>query len=259
MLEIQQLIISIIQRFFKKYKIKYSKHDSYDLWLLHYFNFRLKFIDPVKRQVRISKELQIKLESHPKKGVLNAIIHRTLNGTDLNPLQSKGSFDSDIDDGLFNDWGIHHLHLNISKNSPTNYFTNRSDTLVFVKFTADTAYFIDIQPHNEKYLWSKKSLISIIQNNWNEIISDKEIENTQITPDFSEDELLTLRNKGYMTGVNVNQRAYLLLGHGQTSSGDNMMAGRLTDRVIRWIGLNQEIYTSDRNNFEFELLKQLGL
>lgn len=237
----------------------YSKHDTYDLWLLHYFNFRLKFIDPVKRQVRISNELQIKLDGHPKKGVFNAIIQRTLNGSDLNPLQSKGSFDSDIDDGLFNDWGIHHLHLSISKDKPTNYFTNRSDTLVFVKFTGDTAYFIDIQPHNEKYLWSKKSLISIIQNNWNEIIKDKEIEDALITPDFSEEELLALRNKGYMTGVNVNQKAYLLLGHGQASSGDNMMAGRLTDRVIRWIGLNKEIYDLDRKTFEMELLKQLGL
>ena len=256
---IQEFVTDVINRFFRKYNIKYGEHDNCDLWLLHYFNFRLKFIEPIKRQVNISTELETKLKDHPKKSIFNAIVQRALNGSDLNPFQSKGSFNSDRDDGLFNDWGIHHLHLNMNKINPIEYFNKRSDELVFVRFTTDAAYFIDMHSHNEKNLWSKKDLISIIQNNWNEIIQDKEIPDLRLTPDFNDEEIGTLREKGYLTGVMVNEKSYLLLGHGQTSSGDNMMAGRLSDNVIRWIGLNKEMYEVDKRVFELELLKQLWL
>ncbi|NOQ25427.1 MAG: hypothetical protein GQ564_08695 [Bacteroidales bacterium] len=90
---------------------------------------------------------------------LDTIIDKVRSGIELNPYQSKQSFNSDYDDGLFNDWGIHHLHLSNKLKNESDYFMERSSKLLFVKFTMTKAYFIDIYSHNEKPLWGKKDLI----------------------------------------------------------------------------------------------------
>lgn len=54
-MEPEDKIIELIENFFKKFGIRYSQHDNYSSWLLHYFNFRLKYIGVCKREVSFPK------------------------------------------------------------------------------------------------------------------------------------------------------------------------------------------------------------
>jgi hypothetical protein len=251
-------IIALIEIFFERYKIRYSKHDHFEEWLLHYFNFLLKYISVIDRQVRISNEIKNSQLSGRYKLAFDTIINKTQRGIDLNPYQSRNSFNSDYDDGLFNDWGIHHLHLSISKKNKTDYFMSRCDKLLFVQFTEAEAYFIGIYEHNEKPIWGKKELIRIIRNNWPDLLKDKEA-GAIFEPDLNDYEIEKLREKGYLLGVNVDGIGYMLLGHGQVSSGDNLMACRLSGEVVRWLGQNRKLFYDNEKKFVIELKSKLNM
>jgi len=255
----EDIIISLIKDFFIRYGIRYSEHLDCQRWLIHYFNFRLKYIGASKREVKISLELKSKQLDFNTNKAFNSIIFNANHGIDLNSFQSKKSFDSDYDDDLFNDWGIHHLHLNGHKTNPKAFFYDRSNLLLFAKFTETTAYFIDIGQHNEKPLWGKRELISIIQNNWNdELLKDKEVGHT-IYPDFNDVDIEILRKKGYLFGINVNGKSYMLLGHGYACSGDNMMATQMTNDTASWVWKNKDLYESDSELFKNEMKRLLYL
>ncbi len=255
----QTILIEILESFFKQFEIKYKKHDKEHLMLTRYYNFRLKYIDLGQRQIRVSKELSEKISAHPNKNAIFDIFTLTIKGLDINPYQSKESFNADYHDLLFNDWGIHHLHLSNEKKKPTDYFHTRTGDLLFVRFTNEVAYFLDIKSHKDKNVWSDTDLIRIIQKNWADTIADKEVPNVKWTPDLNDEEIGILRKKGYLFGVNVDDKAYLLLGHGQASSGDNMMAGRMADETWRWVGDNKHLLGTDLALFKSRLREQLSI
>jgi len=68
-----------------------------------------------------------------------------------------------------------------------------------------------------------------------------------------------LRKHGHLFGINVDGVGYLLLGHGQASSGDNMMAGRMANAVWYWVGQQQDLLASNPAGFRQELKNKLGL
>ena len=204
-----ELLIELVNDFFNQFGITYKKHERTSLLLQRYFNFRLKYIIVGERQVRLSKELQLKLSSHPVKDAVFDIMYKAGKGLNLNPYQSKKAFDADVHDGLFNDWGIHHLHLSTRKKKPGDFFVERSDYLLFVRFTETIAFLLDIQLHKEKDVWSKKEFIRIIQRNWPESIADKEMPGITFDPDLDDNAIGILRNKGYLFGVDVDDKSYL--------------------------------------------------
>ena len=68
-----------------------------------------------------------------------------------------------------------------------------------------------------------------------------------------------MRSKGLTFSINVDDKTYLMLGHGYSVSGDNGTANRMANEVIRWIGRNLEIYNSDAATFKKLLKKQMAL
>lgn len=255
----QTILKEILEDFFNQFGIKYKKHDRESLLLTRYYNFRLKYIVLGQRQIRVSKELSQKISTHPKQNAIFDIFDRTIKGLDINPYQSKEAFNADFHDMLFNDWGIHHLHLSNEKKNPTDYFHTRTGDLLFIRFTDEIAYFLDIKSHKDKNVWSDTDLIRIIQKNWEDTIKDKEVPNVKWNPDLNDEQIGILRNKGYLFGINVDDKAYLMLGHGQASSGDNMMAGRMADEVWRWIGKNKHLLDIDTTQFKIQLKERLSI
>ncbi len=254
----EDLVVSIIQEFYSQFGIKYKLHEDWSLLLHRYFAFRLKYIKRTKRHIMVSKELSSKLNNHPTKDSCFTIFDSIIRGIDINPYQGKGLAKADFHDDMFNDWGIHHLHLNNTKNNPSDYFVKRSDYLLFVRFTDTTAYILDVYLHKEKNIWGKKALIKIIHDNWPETIADKRV--GRLYPDFSDEEIQTVRHKGYTFGINIDENTgYLFLGHGYAASGDNMMAGFIADEVHRWMWQNEYIFNSDKQEFTKLLRKQLWL
>lgn len=257
-MEVENLINEILNDFYLKTDVKYKIHKSVNLSLVRYFNFRLKYIAKVPRKIVISKELLESTKNHKSLNILSLIqiFDKANKGLDLNPFQSKQSFNSNVHDSLFNDWGIHHLHISHEKATDQDFFNKRTGPLLFVRFTDDTAYFIDIKPHNYKNVWSNRDFIRILKNNWPESIERFEA-GFKIYPDLDDSEIGILRRKGYLFGINVDDKSYLLLGHGQATSGDNMMASRLANNVWRWIGENLDLIQNNKSFFKKRLKEQL--
>ena len=258
---IESLITKEIEGFFKRNGIKYSGNDNYRRLTLNYFNVRVKLIPSLKRKFAISEELEKALPTHFARDGFYTILKRSIDGQDLNPFQSKGISKADNKDGLFNDWGIHHLHLSNDKKSPGDYFFRRANYLLFVKFTDTTAYFIDIQSHKDEdqTLWSRKNMLSIVQKNWAELLSHAYLGPGQWGPDFNDKDIKIVRDKGYLAPVIINDKAYAMIGDGSSSSGDNSRAIHLSQELQRWIWANENLYLSNREIFRRLLLKQLYL
>ncbi|SHE95394.1 hypothetical protein [Chryseobacterium sp. OV279] len=256
--EVENLINEILSDFYLNTNVKYKIHNSVNLSLVRYFNFRLKYIAVVPRKIMISKELLKSIENNKSLNILFLIqiFNKASKGLDLNPFQSKQSFNSNVHDSLFNDWGIHHLHISHEKATDQDFFNRRTGPLLFVRFTDDTAYFIDVKPHNNKNVWSNRDFIRILKNNWPESIERFEA-GFRIYPDLDDSDIGILRNKGYLFGINVDDKSYLLLGHGQATSGDNMMASRLANNVWRWVGEHIELIQNNKSLFKKKLIEQL--
>ncbi|WP_431608781.1 hypothetical protein [Chryseobacterium sp. 'Rf worker isolate 10'] len=256
--EVENLINEILSDFYLKTDVKYKIHNSVNLSLVRYFNFRLKYIAIVPRKIMISKELLKSIENNNSLNILSLIqiFNKASKGLDINPFQSKQSFNSNVHDSLFNDWGIHHLHISHEKATDQDFFNRRTGPLLFVRFTNDTAYFIDIKPHNDKNVWSNRDFIRILKNNWPESIERFEA-GFRIYPDLDDSDIGILRNKGYLFGINVDDKSYLLLGHGQATSGDNMMASRLANNVWRWVGEHIDLIQNNKSLFKKKLIEQL--
>lgn len=257
-MEVENLINEILNDFYLKTDVKYKIHKSVDLSLVRYFNFRLKYIAKVPRKIMISKELLESIKNLKNLNILSLIqiCDRASKGLDLNPFQSKQSFNSNVHDSLFNDWGIHHLHISLEKVTDQDFFNRRTGPLLFVRFTDDTAYFIDIKSHNEKNVWSNRDFIRILKNNWPKSIERFEA-GFRVYPDLDDTDIGILRRKGFLFGINVDDKSYLLLGHGQATSGDNMMASELANNVWRWLGENRNLIQSDKPLFKKKLMEQL--
>lgn len=192
---------------------------------------------------------------HPNALEFLEILNSTSSGSDLNIYQSIRLLNTEFHEDLFNDWGLHHLHLE-SRNTVKNGFVKRADYLLFAKFTLSDAYFIDVQGHREKPLWGKRELIGIIQENWNHLLKPYEMRGP-VYPDFSDEDIEIMRKKGYLFGVNVNGKGYMRLGAGQSTAGNNLDANRLADNVCRWIWANKPLYGQNQSLFKSQLLYEL--
>jgi hypothetical protein len=259
MKDLDKSVSEILEEFFIGLGIKYTKGVDAHFLMARYFNFRIKYIENHAREIRISKELERKIPNHINREALYDIFLKIVQGNDINPYQSKASFDSDFNDGLFNDWGIHHLHLNSFKKNQTDYFNIRTELLVFVRFKENTAYFLDIKSHKDNNVWSDKDLIRIIQQNWSETIAENEVHDVEFLDELNNEEIGLLRKSGCTSGLNVDGKSYLLLGYGQATSGINIMAMMTANNVWRWIGENKLLFMNDIQEFKAKLKEQLGI
>jgi len=256
---IDDLIHEIIEDFYRKYKIRYQKHNKISLMLARYFNIRLKFIEMRPRKVHVSKEFIKDIFVSEHKNDIVLLLEKIRRGIDVNPHQSKQSFNADYHDMLFNDWNIHHLHLNHNKRRSRDYFNIRTGPLLFIKFDLNNAYVIDIKHHHDEHVWSDVDIIRIIRNNWNYLLEPYEIGDGNWFPKLDNEEMGSLRNKGYTYPINVDDKTYLLVGGGYATSGDSLTATRLAGEVHRWIGKNLELFKTDEQSFKKELLKKMYL
>ena len=64
---------------------------------------------------------------------------------------------------LFIHWGIHHLHL--GRHMESDGFVERTGPLLFCRFDAENAYFINVLPHSSTS-WTDQDMIRILHDNW---------------------------------------------------------------------------------------------
>ncbi|MBI9033148.1 MAG: hypothetical protein JEZ03_01625 [Bacteroidales bacterium] len=253
---VENIVKDVIKRYFETQGISYDNSEDFDSWLFQYFNFHFKYIHKKPREVELSTELKESSLYVEYQAILSIIESKIKDGDNLNPYQSKNLIKADYDDGLFNDWGIHHLHLGIKKDDRMPYFIARSDKLLFVRFEKNKAYLIGVFSHNERELWSMRDLIRIMRNNWPSLIKDKEL-GMPFEPELNDKELGIWRKKGFLCGFNVDGMGYILVGDGQSSSGINMKAIRWSHEFKRWLSQNIKLRQDNETDFLEELNKKL--
>lgn len=101
-------------------------------------------------------------------------------------------------------------------------------------------------------------MLRIIQRNRESLIADRQSGSAVgSSEELSDEDLGALRKMGYNTGVEVDSNFYILPGHGQASTGDNIMAWRMADKVIRWIGENKNLFRQGHQRFTASLKDSL--
>ena len=161
-------------------------------------------------------------------------------GDDLTPYLSDTIKHRDFQDKLHLHWGIHHLHL--GTNMQSDGFVKRTKHLLYCRFDAENAYFIDVLPHG---VWTSQDLLTTLHENWAESIRDFRL--SSIKGDSLEDEKIqSLRTIKFNYCVEMKDgTVYAPLGGGVTRSGANSRDVFEADYLMSWACSMQEKVTND--------------
>jgi hypothetical protein len=207
--------------------------------LLRWFDFRLRFIDPRPRVILCSKRFPKQLDE-PYATAYQELVRAISNGEDINGFQSKGIVRGDSSgkarsnrtDLLWADWGIHHLHISPAPTEQTEYFSARSDFLLFAIFGHDVALFLDIQPHSgDELRFAREDLVKVVTKNWPSFLEPFELESVlPPTRVWTDADRTKLRAAGVDAPLVIDGKVYFSPGHGVTSAST---PGRVTDAMMR--------------------------
>ncbi len=93
---------------------------------------------------------------------LNQLVGILEKGQDISPYLSKQVDNISAIDGMFNDWGVLHLHLGDQPNPKDGRYIARTGPLLFLYLMQDNAYLINIYQHGD---WTDKSILQTVQDN----------------------------------------------------------------------------------------------
>ena len=252
-------IIRIIDEYFKRIHVKYTPKASMNNCLVDYFNFELKLIDPLPRQVFKSDVLKAKKLPLLYSKALHEIELKIKKGEDLTQHQSKRAIDPVYTDDLLNDWVIYHFHLSTTKSQPNQKFYDRSKYLLFAVFSETQAFLIDVHEHQENHLFGKKELLEIMDKNWPAMTEPYYSDWSKVEPDCTDEEVELFRKKGYTVGAyNINGKVIRSPGIGIMTSGHNIQVVRKADEVHRYIySCMQQV--ADEDQMKKKLFDKTGI
>lgn len=228
------------------------------------FNLKFKMISQKTRNVHYSSELRDKTLKEPYASALKEIEDKFKNKGDLNPYLSRHAFDPEFQDGLLNDWALHHLHLSVTKDKKTKYLYSRSGCLLFVAVGPNDVYFLDIRPHNESYrsnpeypLWVRNEFLEIIDTNWSFLLEKYKINGFSPAKTLSKEEILEFRENNYYTFVQIGTNVYTPFGGGLTYAGIGGRQIRNRNGLLNDIGKHQRNLSNNPDKIK-DLMKKNG-
>lgn len=166
-------------------------------------------------------------------------------GENINPYQSKKLMDIQENDPLLNDWGIHHLHLGMEKEETTSFF-KRTGQLLYVFFTEDTAYFLNIFVHGQ---WTNKSLLEILDRNWPELIARWESNIIDIE-ELDSNSMDKMRKAGGIFFMKVNGKIFSPPGGGYATAGNSISAVIQSDHFLMKLREYENWIRNNERDFE---------
>ncbi|WP_277679760.1 hypothetical protein [Gracilibacillus dipsosauri] len=140
-------------------EMNYQPAESSQDVCFQYFNLQRRLIPSKPRNVLFSQEFTCPKNLEPG---LRLVKEKIEKGLDIKPHLSKLILDLNYHDDLLNDWEIHHLHLGTKMESNSD-FIKRTGPVLFIRFDAQNAYFIDVMPHGS---WAKQKMVTSLHNNW---------------------------------------------------------------------------------------------
>ncbi len=209
------------------YGLRFSQEvPSLSSPLLRWLDFRMRYVSPTPRRVVLS-------DRFPKPGLptnieaaLAKFAELARSGGDLNPYQSKGlilrndhSSDNRLlrTDLLWADWNIHHFHL--TESIPAgDYFSARSDYLIFCIVEADAIGFIDVVAHPAGAGFSDHDLVEVAARSWPEYFDQYRLKTFTSERRLTKEDVHHLRKSGVNAPLVLNGDLYVNPGMGITSA-----------------------------------------
>ncbi|MGE0637121.1 MAG: hypothetical protein AB7P01_11815 [Bacteroidia bacterium] len=188
--------------------------ESSDKIKMKYFNFKRRLIQPIKRQIFISKEFTCPPDLQVGLDIVKA---KFINGENVTPHLSKNLTNLDYNDSLLNDWGIYHLHLGTQLETNGSGFIERTGPVLFVRIDNDKALFIGVMPHGS---WTKQQMIKVIHDNWEASIASYRMHDViGLVHVPTDDDIKKMRKYGVNSGVEIEPGVvYLPIGGGLTTA-----------------------------------------
>ena len=227
-----------------------------------YFYVRFRLISSKPRFVHFSKALEAQLPTMDSKwtALVNNIKDHFQAGWDVSKFLSKKMFDATFNDGLWNDYGIHHFHLTreLGKNGRS---ARGSEMLLFAIVKESDAYFIDIAPHPdgeslEDCGWVRQDLLTITNSNWPELC-EHHIARGFTGSVLTDAQKKELRRKNVNVAHQVGDKAIFPMGGGSTSAGTNSLCQFLGDKLL-WEIENLQSYCATQPSEIRAALKDKG-
>ncbi|HYF84512.1 MAG TPA: hypothetical protein VEB00_15965 [Clostridia bacterium] len=239
---VQYWHIALIEEI-KEEGLMFDENLSKDLLIIRYFSYLRKKGIRKPYNIKIAKEFNCPPEL--KKG-LDQLIEVLKKGDDISPYLSK-QVDKLNNDGMYNDWGILHLHLGDEIEANKKYI-KRTGPLLFVYFLNDMAYLINVFQHKD---WTKKDILQIMQNNWPELIEPFKIKGAQgLSYEVTDAQHQQLRDAGISVPVELIDKdgtkiVIIPPGMGIMTSGDAMIDVREYQNGIKEV---RKLEISVKNN-----------
>lgn len=230
--DVKQIVLSELA----KIGFVYSDSDSTDLLLNRYLNLKSKLVELKPRNVVESKELLARRLPNYLNGALEKLKQKIIQGHDISCHLSKKAVDPDEPDFLLYDWAIHHFHLSDTKVNPDDYFFDRSDYLLFAIITDENAFLIDVFLHNERNVFAKRHLLSMVQKYWPQLLEPYEIKGiVALEHNPSDEEIDRLRRAGVNVTIELNGKFYVPMGGGLTTAKTSVTHRLEINKLIHWL------------------------
>ena len=219
-IDLKKDLESFMERQMRKMNIPPSGTRSV---MYEYFNTQKRVIFETPRKVVYSREFQCPEEYQE---ALSQFEQSARKGKNLNTYLSDQIRKPEKSDDLLNDWNIYHFHL--TKRFREDGFAKRSDYQIFAWVTADCIYMIQIYPHKEAHLYTKKELLKIIEENWPELLKPHHIKGAvRLSVQLDDEQYGVLRDAHATSFVELGEnKVYGLIGGGYMSDGSSGEAVR---------------------------------
>lgn len=147
-------------------------------------------------------------------------------GESLKPHQSKAHRSISNQDGLLDDWGVHHFHLGIKPHPLFPDLVERTPPVIFALVTDEIFYAINTYEHQG---WASTEIVEALHQNWPDAIHRYVVQGVPSDP-MTESERTTVRKKRANCVVTVEDgTVYGPLGGLVSASGMTVEAVMRTD------------------------------
>ncbi|MYM32091.1 hypothetical protein GTP58_27540 [Duganella sp. CY15W] len=238
--DITTLALKLVQAYGLTYSLSGSTAD--EMALQRWMDYRLRHVIAQPRKVVKSSRFPVQNVPAEINKALSVLEAKFTNGDDVNPYLSKTTIANDVSaakqmrrtDGLWADWGIHHLHLTPEPLLEGERFSKRSGWLLFARIYEDVVALIDVRSHDEKDLWTQEELLKTFIDSWPEQAEPHRISTMQVTSAPTEPgDVKSLRNAGIVAPVEHNGQHYFGFGGGVTAAVTSSAASMACVNVIR--------------------------
>jgi hypothetical protein len=252
------------------YGLKYeNKLNHLGSPLLRWLDFRLRYVDPMPREIIYSDKFPAKLPKKIKRA-LKKLERMIIKGQDINSYQGRGLVrwhdtsgykKQNRTDLLWADLGVTHLHLVNSDHLEKDGFSERSDWLLLCIFVGSQCAFLDIRHHREEDLFSDPKLAEIMIRNWPGYMERFRLKGILPPEDkdkFSAKEIGALRKNGISNFISVDGKAYLGPGGGVTTAATSSKVTQQMMSIRYYIKLLADLVQNPEEE-HMKKTKELGI